>query len=173
MGAGMSPEGGAGGTSEDKALPLVVPALGCEGLEVEAKVLMVASELDRLCALRLSVIWRRSEEVKVEMVASVALTLAVKWGPWESVRSGGAGAGEDERLCLADEVAEREDVRSEASAEDGAMEGKATVATWRCCEDEACDVCAASGCDAVTDAVGLVCEEVVVVVMEGIREDGW
>lgn len=56
------------------------PVVGSEGFETEAKDLSVASELDRLCALRLSVIWRRSEEVRVEMALPVALTLAVADG---------------------------------------------------------------------------------------------
>jgi hypothetical protein len=54
--------------------------MGKDGLETEANDLSVASELERLCALRLSVIWRRSWEVKVEIALPVALTLAVAEG---------------------------------------------------------------------------------------------
>lgn len=38
------------------AVPETEPAPGSEGLETEASVLIVASELERLCARRLSVI---------------------------------------------------------------------------------------------------------------------
>lgn len=57
-----------------------VAVVGREGFEAEANDLSVARELERLCARRLSVIWRRSEEVRVEMALPVALTLAVAEG---------------------------------------------------------------------------------------------
>lgn len=57
-----------------------LPDVGSDGLEAEANDLSVARELERLCARRLSVIWRRSEEVRVEMALPVALMLAVAEG---------------------------------------------------------------------------------------------
>lgn len=98
----------------------------------------------------------------MEMAALVALTLAVELGPWERVRSGGAGAGDEERLCLVDEVAELES-RGLAEEEDvEELEGKAMVALVGCCGVD--DVAGDAGCD----AVGVECKVVVIV---GIEEE--
>lgn len=54
--------------------------MGREGFETEANCLSVASELERLCALSLSVICCFSSGVKVERALPVALTVAVAEG---------------------------------------------------------------------------------------------
>lgn len=48
------------------------------------------------------------------------------------VRSGGAGAGDDERLCLADGAEEPGTLRKGRSEDDDGPEGKAMEATLGC-----------------------------------------
>lgn len=48
------------------------------------------------------------------------------------VRRGGAGAGEDERLCLAEVVLELGVLRTDGRLDDGGTDGKAIEATARC-----------------------------------------
>ncbi len=95
------------------------------------------------------------------------------------VRSGGAGAGDEERLCLAEEVAERGGFGRRVSRDDDGPVGKAMESAVDSCKDGAVEsaLVAATKADAdakaevdaesVADAVEVVCE----VVMVGIASE--
>ena len=82
------------------------------------------------------------------------------------VRRGGAGAGEDERLCLADVVMELGVLRMDGRLDDEGPDGKAIDATARCLAGVTSDDGSAStGVEAALGIGASVCE----VVMEGIE----